>query len=84
MGLRLRGAVEDCEDRDAGGGDYGRDRRIDEPPAACTAPRLLDQRVDDRLELATLDGVARARRAGRSGDGHGVNPGMIALVLLAS
>ena len=33
--------------------------------------RLLDQRLDKRLDLVAVDGIARARRARWGGDAHG-------------
>ena len=55
-------------------------------PASATLralPRFLDQRLDEGLDLLALDGIARARRARRSGDGHAASLTQIALVLLA-
>ena len=60
------------------------DSRVPAPAAPRALPRLLDQRLDEGLELLAVDGIARARRARRGGDGHGCLPTPIALVLLAS
>jgi len=50
--------------------------------AASTLSRLFDERLDEGLDLFTIDGIAGAGRARRSGDGHHNLPDAIALVLL--
>ena len=56
------------------------------PPSATpgSLSGFLDERLDEGLELPVRDGIARARWARRSGDGHGCLPDSVALVLLAS
>ena len=81
--LRLCAAVEDREDRDSDERHQRRDRPVDAPPAPGALPRLLDQRLDEGLELLAVDGIARARRARRGGDGHSCTSDTIAIVLLA-
>ena len=69
--LGLRGVVEDGEDRDPEHGCEDDAGRVRQPPPPGAAPRLLDQRLDEGLELVAVDRIARARRAGRGGgDGH--------------
>jgi hypothetical protein len=58
----VEAASGDCGEQDAGA--------VAQPTAPGPAPCLLDQRLDKRRELVAIDGAARARRAGRSGNGH--------------
>jgi hypothetical protein len=48
--------------------------------AAGAPPRLLDQCLDQRLELAAVDEAARARRIGRSRNAHALAPDTVKLL----
>ena len=80
----LRRALEGREDRDPDQRHERHERRVDAPPTPGALSRLLDQRLDEGLDLLAIDGIARTRRARRSGNGHGCLPDSVALVLLAS
>ena len=54
--LRVRGAVEDDEDRDSDEHRGRRDRHEKEPAPTCAAPRLLDQRLDQGLDSSRSTG----------------------------
>ncbi len=69
--LGLRAASENREDRDSDKRDEGYDCRVSASATLRALPRFLDQRLDEGLELPVPDGIVRARRARRSGYGHG-------------
>ena len=81
--LRLCAALEDREDGDPDERHKGRGSPVDAPPAPRALSRLLDQDLDEGLELLTVDGIARARRARRGSNTHGCTSDTIAIVLLA-
>ena len=47
-----------AETRDRGQRHKRRGSRVDAPPAACALSRLLEQRLDKRLQLVLIDGIS--------------------------
>ena len=69
--LGLRTPSDEREQRDSDQRDEGHDCPVSASATLRALPRFLDQRLDEGLELPVRDGIARARWARRSGDGHG-------------
>jgi hypothetical protein len=63
--LRPCGAVEDGEETDSDEADEDRERPAPTASPSRALARLLEQRLDKRLELLTVEGLTRAARRAR-------------------
>ena len=79
----MRAPPEDGEQRDSDQRDESHDRRVPSPAALRTLPRLLNQRLDQRLQLVAADRVALIGGTGWGRDAHAVQGSAITLLLLA-
>jgi hypothetical protein len=65
----MRRPAEYREEGHSGNGGRYRDTRVYPAAPSCAPSRLLDQRLDGRLELVASTG-SPGRGGGRGGDGH--------------
>jgi hypothetical protein len=64
------GALDGGRDRDRDQRDTGHHGRVDPPPPSRALPRLLDQRLDKRLQLLAAGRIALIDGTGWGGNAH--------------